>query len=654
MKNSLKKDTQKNAQTAVPRWNLDSIYPSLESPEYKKALEDYKKGMDELDSLFDSAKKLYAEGSENFDFALWLSTYLPLADRVGALEESLAAYAYLIYSVDTTSKKCLDNMALIDELGLRSQKQELTFRSILKKNISKLPEFYKRFPQFAECEFILNETLDSISHQMSDEEENLASDLQRTGGDAWSRLHEQLISNLKDDETGKTFNELRNDAYSPDSNVRKSSYLKELSLLKANRIAFAAALNNLKGETVTLNKRRNWTNAIDRSLMDARMSRKTLDALIEAIEDSLPFWRKYMQFKAELLYRTDKNCNQTESKNQNRTAGCNDSAAQKFGLSFYDLFAPLPLENSAASNEAADKQTVHSKNIESLLQKTWTFQEAKDYILKEYYSFSKEMGDFAKNAFEKNWIDAEVRSGKVGGAYCQDFPAQGESRVLSNFNGAFSDIITLAHELGHAYHHYCIKGNPYSLSSYPMTLAETASTFAETIVKQDLLNSSSGNEKISLLEFDLQDACQILVDILCRYYFESAVFEKRTKGELTADDFCELMKEAQEKSYGDGLNENRHEYMWAVKSHYYSTGLDFYNFPYAFGQLFALGLYARYKKEGAGFANVYSFLLSDTGKMNCEDLCKKAGFDITDKEFWKSGILIYQKEFEQMKNLLKN
>ncbi len=616
----------------VPRWNLDSIYPSLDSPEYKKALEDYKKGMDELDSLFDSAKKLYAESSDNFDFALWLSTYLPVADRVGALEESLAAYAYLIYSVDTTNKKYLDNMSLIDELGLRSQKQELVFRSILKNNVSKLPQFYRRFPQFAECEYILNETLDSISHQMSDEEENLASDLQRTGGDAWGRLHEQLISNLKDEETGKTFNELRNDAYSPDAEVRRTSYYKELALLKANRIAFAASLNNLKGETVTLNKRRNWEKAIDRSLLEARMSRNTLNALIEAIEDSLPFWRKYMKFKAEMLYK--------------------DSAAQKPGLSFYDLFAPLPLDNSAASDEAADKHSGDSKKSESLLQKTWTFTEAKDYVLKEYYSFSKEMGDFAKNAFEKNWIDAEVRSGKVGGAYCQDFPAQGESRVLSNFTGAFSDIITLAHELGHAYHHYCIKGNPYSLSSYPMTLAETASTFAETIVKQDLLNSSSGNEKISLLEFDLQDACQILVDILCRYYFESSVFEKRANGELTADDFCELMKEAQEKSYGDGLNENRHEYMWAVKSHYYSTGLDFYNFPYAFGQLFALGLYARYKKEGAGFANVYSFLLSDTGKMSCEDLCKKAGFDITDKEFWKSGILIYHKEFEQMKKLL--
>ena len=156
-----------------------------------------------------------------------------------------------------------------------------------------------------------------------------------------------------------------------------------------------------------------------------------------------------------------------------------------------------------------------------------------------------------------------------------------------------------------------------------MTLAETASTFAETIVKQDILKEASEDEKLSLIEFDLQDACQVLVDILRRFYFEQSVFEKREQGELTADDFCSLMKAAQEKSYGNGLNKYRHEYMWAVKSHYYSTGLDFYNFPYAFGQLFALGLYARYKKEGKNFVDVYCELLSDTGSMTCEDLCKK-------------------------------
>ena len=257
------------------------------------------------------------------------------------------------------------------------------------------------------------------------------------------------------------------------------------------------------------------------------------------------------------------------------------------------------------------------------------------------------MGDFARNAFDKNWIDARVHPGKVGGAYCQDFYVQKESRVLSNFTGAFSDIITLAHELGHAFHFFCIKDKDYRNANYPMTLAETASTFAETIVKQDILKTASKEDRIKILELDLQDTCQVLVDILCRFYFERSVFEERQNGELTSEDFCRLMADAQERSYGDGLSAQRHEYMWAVKSHYYSVDLDFYNFPYAFGQLFAAGLYSRYKKEGKAFVDIYCNLLSDTGSMSCEDLCFKAGFDITKKDFWKSGIDFYINEIEQ-------
>ena len=257
------------------------------------------------------------------------------------------------------------------------------------------------------------------------------------------------------------------------------------------------------------------------------------------------------------------------------------------------------------------------------------------------------MGDFAKNAFDSGWIDAEVRQGKVGGAYDEDFPLGHQSRILCNFTGDFGGIVTLAHELGHAYHFSCLKGKPATFFNYPMTLAETASTFAETIVKQDMLLQSSGFDKIRIMDLDLTDASQVLVDILCRFYFEKSVFEERKNGELNADDFCRLMREAQEKSYGCGLNSERHEYMWAVKGHYYSTNLDFYNYPYAFGQLFAAGLYQRSLKEGSAFAKTYAELLSHTGNMSCEALCEKAGFDITKKDFWKSGIEMYAKEVSE-------
>ena len=602
----------------TPRWNLDSLFSSIDSPEYKNALAEFTAGMENLESLLESARTFIKSAGENFDFPVWLKGFLEADEAVSSLGGTLNAYAYIIYSVDTTNTAFLNNITEVDNLMLRYRQIDLGFKSVLLANSGRLEDFYTRFPEFTEYRYILNETLEETKHQMSAAEENLAGELQQTGGDAWDRLHEQLISNLKDEETGKTFNELRNDAYSADAKTRKLAYQKEITLLKQNEIAFAACLANLKGETLALNRRRKWQKPLDRSLASARLSQKTLDALINAIEESLPMWREYFKLKADFLHKN----------------GLTEST-DKSALAFYDLFAPMSLGTENGG----------------LLSKSWTFDEARDYIIERYNSFSPDMGAFAKKAFAENWIDAEVRAGKVGGAYDEDFPLGHQSRIMTNFTGAFSDIITLAHELGHAYHFSCMKGKPAAFFSYPMTLAETASTFAETIVKQDMISKCTESEKIQILDLDLQDVSQVLVDILCRFYFEKSVFEEREKGELNASDFCRLMRNAQEKSYGSGLNSERHEYMWAVKSHYYSTGLDFYNFPYAFGQLFAAGLYARYQKEGASFAKTYAELLSNTGNMSCEDLCAKAGFDITKKDFWQSGIEMYAKEVAELKKI---
>ena len=620
---------------SIPRWNLDSIFSGLDSDEYKKALADFESSMDSLDSLLETANKFTREANDHFDFAKWLSQYLLAENESLILARTLNAYAYVIYSTDTTSSAYLNNISLIDKMTLRLEQQELKFSMQLLAHQSVLPQFYEDYSDFADYKYLLEEILEKTKHKMSVQEENLASDLQRTGGNAWDRLHEQLISNLKD-ENGKTFNEIRNEAYDANPEVRKSAWEKEIKLLSQNRIAFAASLDNLKGETVTLNHRRHYDQALDRTLASSRLSKKSLDALIESIEDSLPMWREYFKAKAKLLRKTGS------------TASKSAGTAEHPGIAFYDLFAPLSNPSSSESNE------------ETLLSKKWTFAEARDYVLKEYSSFSDDMADFAKNAFNQNWIDAEVRPGKVGGAYDEDFPKGHQSRILSNFTGVFSDIITLAHELGHAYHFSCMKGKPALFMDYPMTLAETASTFAETIVKQDMISQLSGFDKLRMIDLDLQDTSQVLVDILCRFYFERSVFEKREETVLNADDFCRLMQEAQEKSYGCGLNDERtvdgsnyserHDYMWAVKSHYYSTGLDFYNFPYAFGQLFAAGLYARFQKEGRDFAETYKKILASTGNMSCEDLCKNAGFDITTKDFWKSGIAMYEKEVQLFKS----
>ena len=633
-----------NKPTNIPDWDLGSIYPDINSEKYKSDLAKLTEGIKTLKALNDQAEN--PDQKNHLNIQNWIADFFKADDILGPLANTLAAYSYSTYSVDTTSKSLLDNLNQVESLTDQYEIQLNRFSHTVSKNRGILSEFYANFPQYRKYEFSINEMLEDDIHTLSPELEGIIAKLQQTGGRAWDRLHEQLISNLKDPETGKLFNELRNDAYSPDARLRKESWQKEIALLKQNEIAFAASLNNLKGETLSLLEERSWNCAIDRALSSSRMKKETLDALIAAIEESLPQWRKYLKAKAEYL------------KNHNATASTN--CGKEKGLAFYDLFAPLDGNTTSDGNTntaghtetgciTANPSATNNRaaSEESLLSKNWTFEEARDCIVKEFTSFSPVMGDFAKNAFDKNWIDARVHPGKVGGAYCQDFYVQKESRVLSNFTGAFSDIITLAHELGHAFHFFCIKDKDYRNANYPMTLAETASTFAETIVKQDILKTASKKDRIKILELDLQDTCQVLVDILCRFYFERSVFEERQNGELTSEDFCRLMAHAQERSYGDGLSAERHEYMWAVKSHYYSVDLDFYNFPYAFGQLFAAGLYSRYKKEGKAFVDIYCNLLSDTGSMSCEDLCFKAGFDITKKDFWKSGIDFYINEIEQ-------
>ena len=587
--------------TTIPRWDLSSIYTNFQSPDFENAMKKVSEGNNKLNGFI-------ADYNPNINFDQWLSNYLDLENQIDAEYESLYAYTEAISSTDTTDTESLNIISKLDDIGLELSKTDLDFLEILNQNKDKIEDFCKNNEKFAEYQYVLNKRILGFSHNMTKAEENLAEDLQRTGGDAWSRLQGQIISNLVDKETGKTFNQLRNEAYSDDKETRKIAYEKELALLEGAKIPLAACLNNLKGATVTLNRRRNWTDAIERSLSSARITQKTLAALISAIEESLPFWQDYLKTKANILGDGD-------------------------ALPFYDLFAPLP----------------NKKNTDK--EKVWTFEEAKEYIIERYSSFSEHMGDFAKMAFEKNWIDAEVRKGKVGGAYCTSFPAQKQARVLTNFTGTFSDILTLAHELGHAYHDHCIHHLDNALLGYPMTLAETASIFAETIVMEDMLSKTEGYEKAKLAEMHLSDGCQVLVDILSRFYFEKSVFEKKDAGlEISAEDFCNLMLDAQNRSYGKGLKDDeKHGFMWALKVHYYSPELDFYNFPYAFGQLFALALYARYKKEGKPFTEVYQELLAKTGSKSCEDICKEAGFDIETKDFWLSGI----KEFQSNLDILK-
>lgn len=283
--------------------------------------------------------------------------------------------------------------------------------------------------------------------------------------------------------------------------------------------------------------------------------------------------------------------------------------------------------------------------------KLYSFAEARDLIVDNFEKFSPQLAELAKRAFDNNWIDAEQREGKRGGAFCMTIPVVKESRILSNFDGSFDQVSTLAHELGHAFHNYCIfKANKTELQrQYPMTLAETASIMCETIVTQAVLSRThEPQEELALLEAQLNNASQVIVDIYSRFLFEKEVLERREKSELSPDDLNEIMERAQKATYGDGLDEQYlQKFMWTWKPHYYSPDAPFYNFPYAFGLLFATGLYAIYQQRGADFVPDYINLLASTGEDSAASLARRFGIDITRRKFWDDSLAIIAKQVDR-------
>lgn len=597
----------------LPQWDLTPIYPGFDSEKYGSAKRRAAELAAQAVEFYETSQRVQS----GEDTEAWLLKALALNDELGSLFGTLSAYAYAQYSTATRDQRALNELNSIEALSLPAKKAGILFRNALALRRDAALTLAEKNGKIAPYAFSIKEDLYFQSHQMSPEMEDLAEDLSRSGADAWSRLQETVSSNagaVWDEATGerKTVIELRNLAFSPDRQVREKAYNLELGIWKSVEIPMAASLNGVKGAVNSLNSRRGYVGALEKSIAQARISEQTLAALVSAMEASLPMWRRYLAAKARAL----------------------GSATGQRTLAWFDLFAPVEVAGVGLP--------------------TFTWTETQAFVREKFSSFDPAMGAFAERAFQESWIDAKPREGKVGGAYCTDFPDAGAARVLCNFDGSFSSVSTVAHELGHAWHHENIKDKPYALTQYPMTLAETASIFAETIISEAALAKAAPSEKLQLVELHLQDGCQVIVDILSRFYFEKAVFEARKSGELSPTQLCSLMLDAQDKTYGEGLDpEKRHPYMWAVKGHYYIPSLAYYNFPYAFGQLFGLGLYERYREEGPDFAKTYRELLAATGSASAVDITRAAGFDIEKREFWDSALSIFGRQVDEFEHLVE-
>ena len=319
------------------------------------------------------------------------------------------------------------------------------------------------------------------------------------------------------------------------------------------------------------------------------------------MRESLPMFRRYFRAKAKLL-------------------------GYEGGLKFYDLFAPVG--------------EMHG---------SYTPEDARALLVKELGAFSPRMAEMIGRAFDERWIDMYPREGKQGGAFCAGMHPLGISYVLTNFEGSYSSVSTLAHELGHAYQNECMRDVSILMADYPMPLAETTSIFNETLLAQRMLENADVQTRIAMLDQQLSDAAQVIVDIMSRYLFESKVIERRKDSSLSPRELCQIMLDAQKETYGDGLDPDcLHPYMWACKSHYYSTGVHFYNFPYAFGQLFAIGVYALYARRGAAFLPDYEKLLRDAGSGDVREVAASVGIDVADVDFWRSSLAVFAEKLAEL------
>jgi pepF/M3 family oligoendopeptidase len=594
--------------TPAPRWDLSKVYPSLESEEFKAAMSSYKKQVAALDKFFKTKLSKTDAKTKAKELAPLVGKAIDQVNSIQTLSATISPFIYSFVSTDSRNKLATKILSEFEQASLPMNKLMTRFTAWLGRIAPKLDKIIAHNPSAAAHAFMLREAAEQSKYLMSEAEEALAAELTLSGGNAFEKLQGTVTSQLSVDfELDGKIQKLPMPALinlhsHPDESVRRRAYEAENKAWEGAKEIYAACLNGVKGEAITLNRKRGRRDAIHSSLDAARMDRKTLNAMLAAMQDSFPMFRRYLNAKAGKL--------------------------GKEKLAWWDIYAP-----------AGKTDRVYS------------FEEARDFILENFGKFSPDLAAFARRAFEDNWIDAEQREGKRGGGFCMEVQGVKESRILTNFDGSFDQVSTLAHELGHAFHNECAyqTNKTYLQQLTPMTLAETASTMCETIVTEAVLASTNDpQEELAVLEAQIQNAGAVVVDIYSRYLFEKEVFERREQAELSADDFNEIMERAQKATYGDGLDERYlQKFMWTWKPHYYSPGLSFYNYPYAFGLLFATGLYAIYQERGAAFVEDYRDLLASTGEETAAKLAKRFGIDITKRKFWDDSLAIIGKRIDR-------
>ena len=571
-------------------WDLSFLYKGFEDEAFQADLNRLPEAIAEQKAILDSDLPVQEK----------LEKLMDADEALSLLMDRLFNFAGLTLATDAGNGTA---QQYEDKLSVIANDASLVGSAITRfvGSIENLEEIIAASEKLQPIAFALREMKQSAAHVIPAEIEPWMLQMRLSGGSAFSQLRDKLDSTHTVDFRGESLPlpAVRGMAYDGDASVRKDAYEAEIASYKKIELPMSYCLNSIKMEARTMAKAKGYDSVLDMTLDQNRMDRETLEAMITAIKEYLPHFRRYLRAKAAYLGHED-------------------------GLPFYDLFAPVGKASKA-----------------------YTIEEAREVLLREMGKFTPAMAQFMDNAFEQRWIDVYPREGKGGGAFCAGAHEYDRSLILTNFQGSFSDISTLAHELGHAWHNRCMAGLPYCLTGTPMPLAETASIFNETMLAHQVLKNASAEEQFTLLESSLMEVTQTCVDILSRYLFETEVIDTRADHAMTVDELKDAMLRAQDATYCDGLAKDvRHPYMWACKSHYYSSGLNFYNFPYAFGELFGKGVFAQYLKEGDAFVPKYNQLLRSCGSGTIAEVAASVGIDVRQADFWRASLEVVKAEID--------
>ncbi|MFI8576193.1 M3 family oligoendopeptidase [Rossellomorea aquimaris] len=582
-------------------WDLDVFFQGgSESPEFRRHLDTLEK---KKNDFAENALAFHPPQSASDADLVW--KLIEEAKEVMLYLRQAGAFVSCLEAQNMHDRKADSLRGEVTSLSADFSSTFTKFQQQLSDCTEEIWDELLQHDQLSEITFVLNEWRQKAKDKLSSTEESLIQALAVDGYHGWGQMYDTIVGAMEIEHDGKKLSvgQANNLLSSPDANTRKEVFEKLENAWEQNEELFARTLNHLGGFRLNVYKKRGWDELMKEPLEYNRMKQETLDAMWGAISKHKQPFVQYLERKAKLI--------------------------GKDRLDWYDLDAPVAESTS-----------------------TMSYDDGAKFILKQFSRFGEEMAQFAEKAFENQWIEAEDRSGKRPGGFCTSFPLSDQSRIFMTYSGSMSNVSTLAHELGHAFHSYALKPMHTLNRNYAMNVAETASTFAEMIVADAAVKEAETKaEKIALVEDKLQRSVAFFMNIHARFLFETRFYEERKKGIVSADKLNELMVDAQKEAFSDSIGEV-HPRFWASKLHFYITGVPFYNFPYTFGYLFSLSIYAKALETDESYEDKYMALLRDTAVMNVEELAMKhLGEDITKEAFWEKGIKLCMADVEEFLEL---